>query len=93
MTLEDRIAKLEAKLVPQEQEPLYLLRVFVAPGQKLPLPDPEYQHLQCGGQTWARLDDESEDAFKARAMREVARSKGPLVFAVNQRVARLLQAP
>lgn len=93
MTLEDRIAKLEAKLVPQEQEPLYLVRVIVKVGQTGPTPVPEFRHLQRGGQNWTRLEDESEDAFKERAMREVVRTKGPLVFAVNQPVARLLQAP
>lgn len=93
MTLEDRIAKLEAKLVPQQQEPLYLVRVIVSVGQTEPTPEPEFKHLQCGGQTWTRLEGESEDDFKARAMREVARSKGPLVFTANRPAARLLQAP
>lgn len=93
MTLEDRIAKLEAKLVPQEQEPLYLVRVIVKVGQTGPTPAPEYRHLQSGGQFWTRLEDESEDAFKERAMREVCRSQAPLVFTVNRPVARLLQAP
>lgn len=93
MTLEDRIAKLEAKLIPQEQEPLYVVRVIVKVGQTEPTPVPEFRHLQSGGQNWTRLEGESEDAFKERAMREVVRTKGPLVFAVNQPVARLLQAP
>jgi len=93
MTLEDRIAKLEAKLTVQEKEPLYLVRVIVRVGQTEPTPEPEFKHLQCGGQSWTRREDESEDAFKERAMRDVVRSKAPLVFAVNQPVARLLQAP
>lgn len=93
MTLEDRIAKLEAKLTAQEKEPIYLVRVIVKVGQTEPTPEPEFKHLQCGGQTWTRLEGESEDAFKERAMREVTRSKGPIVFTANRPAARLLQAP
>ena len=93
MTLEDRIAKLEAKLTPKNIDPLYVVRVIVEVGQLEPKPEPEYQHLQSGGQSWARREDESEDDFKDRAMRETVRSTGPLVFTVNRPLARLLQAP
>lgn len=93
MTLEDRVAKLEAKLLQAETEPLYIVRVFVEPGEAVPAKAPEFVRLDCNGQSWSRLDGESEDEFKARAIREVERPKGPLVFAVNRPVARLLQAP
>ena len=95
MTLEDRIVRLEAKLKPLDREPLFFTRVIVQPGPNGPVPESEkeYQHLQCGGQCWARREDESEDDFKDRAMREAVRSTRPIVFTVNRPLARLLQAP
>lgn len=93
MTLEDRVTKLETKLTPRNIDPLYILHVIVEVGQHEPGPEPEYQHLQSGGQCWTRREDETEDVFKDRAMREVVRSNGPIVFTVNRPLARLLQTP
>lgn len=93
MTLEDRVTKLEARLTPKNIDPLYILRVIVEVGQHEPGPAPDYQHLQSGGQCWTRREDETEDDFKDRAMREAVRSTGPIVFTVNRPLARLLQAP
>lgn len=83
MTLEDRIAKLEAKLMPTQQEPLFILRVFVTPGQVEATPEAEFRHLRRGGQSWTRREDESENAFKERAILESIHSHGPQVFVVN----------
>ncbi|MEO7241319.1 MAG: hypothetical protein ABIW85_00290, partial [Variovorax sp.] len=60
-----RVSKLEAKMLAATPEPtaIYVCSLAQKNG------DNACRRLQSGDQTWDRLDNESEDDFKARAMR------------------------
>ncbi len=78
MTITTRIAKLEQRLTPKRPEPLFIIRRIS--GQ----PPSELMHLRTGNQAWTRIDGETEDAFKARAVREALPTPQTTVFIVNR---------
>jgi len=79
MTLENRVSKLEARLTPAtpEKTAIYVLWVGSTNGEN------EWRRLQRGDQIWHRLDNESEDDFKARALRETDTDQSGVLYFVN----------
>lgn len=79
MTLENRVSKLEARLNPAtpERTAIYVLWVGSTDG------DNEWRRLQRGDQIWHRLDNESEDDFKARAIRDTDSDQPVTLYFVN----------
>lgn len=79
MTLENRVSKLEAKLNPvtPDRTTIYLLWITRTDD------DNYWRRLQHGDQIWHRQDNESEDDFKARAIRDTDMSQPVTLFFVN----------
>jgi len=79
MTLENRVSKLEARLIPvtPDKKTIYVSWVASTDGNN------ECRRLQHGDQIWQRQDNESEDAFKARAIRDTDMNRPVTLFFVN----------
>lgn len=67
MTLENRITQLEAKLIPAIPLRTIIFLSWATPN--------DCRRLQRGDRVWQRLDDESEDALKARAIGDLDRDR------------------
>lgn len=76
MTLEDRVAKLEAKLNPPTSERMNIFVSGFAPNEA----DQEFRRLKHGERFWDRQDGESEDDFKARAIHDVGTDRPVTLF-------------
>ncbi len=75
MTLDSRIAKLETKLLPKAQTPVHIFVCWASQGGQVR----EFQRLRHGTRQWDRMSDETEERFKARAIRE-AGSNAPMAL-------------
>lgn len=75
MTLENRVAKLEAKLTPAIPARTVVFLSWATPN--------EYRRLQHGERFWDRQDGESEDDFKARAIHDVGTDRPVTLFFAN----------
>ena len=72
MTLENRVAKLEAKLTPAIPARTVVFLSWATPN--------EFRHLQYGDRRWDRLDGESEGDFKARAIGDAGTDRPITLF-------------
>lgn len=79
MTLENRVSMLEAKLNPATPERKTIFVQWVAATDD----DKDWRRIQHSDQIWRRLDNESEDAFKARAIRDTDMNQPVTLFFVN----------
>lgn len=68
-TLTQRVSALEARQPINEKKTIFI--VGVAVGHL----NPSINHIECCGQIWTRIVDESEEDFRDRAAREVKRNE------------------
>lgn len=67
MNLDDRLKRLEAKVLPTDEPPM-ILRVVFGSGS--------HHRIRCGSQEWTRREVESTEAFWHRAESEVVPEPG-----------------
>lgn len=80
MTLENRVAKLEAKMTPPKIGRKNIFVWFVYPGEL----NQECLRVEHDDQLWERLAGESEDDLKARAVLEARGDDRVAMFFVNR---------